>query len=158
MAGGPTPETGSEHSRDVVPELPTMNDLEAAATGNAFQSLHHHRASTDVPNEENTVDDQAPPPSAFHAHHNAQRRRRGSSASRVAIDHFDPEGVLELKRTLTHQSITAKSVHRTNTTQLQHPPSSSGSTASVSTAVGGVDSEKFDLEKLLREMVKRYVS
>lgn len=156
MSGDPSPETASDRSRDVVPELPSSNAMAAAASGTAFHDNYHHHHHTD----HNATDiTHEPEPSTPHGirppHHH---RRRDSSASRVAVDYFDPEGVLELRRTLTQHSATARSIHRTLTAQReQQHPQSSGS--SVSTAVGDSDaSEKFDLEKILREMVKRYVT
>lgn len=155
MSGARTPETTSDREHDVVPELPKTNEIAAAAgTGDAY---HRHRDHSIERVESNSADQQAAAPSAFNArsHHH---KRRGSSASRVAVDHFDPEGVLELKRTLTQQSATARSIHRSPTIQHHAPEPHSSSGSTVSTAVGDSDSpEKFDLEKTLREMVKRYV-
>lgn len=154
MSGDPFPETASDRSRDVVPELPSSDAMAAAASGTAFHDNHHHHHLTDHnPTDISHEPESSTPHGIRPPHHH---RRRDSSASRVAVDYFDPEGVLELRRTLTQQSATARSIHRTLTAQRQHPQSSG---SSVSTAVGDSDaSEKFDLEKILREMVKRYVT
>lgn len=162
MSGGLTSETASERSRDVVPELPTSDAMAAAATGEAFHRHHSTQNNSVDGAREDGVNNEQASPSAFNARaHHRHHRRRDSSASRVAIDHFDPEGVLELKRTLTHQSATARSTHRTSIGHRhQKPKAHNSSGSSFDTAVGDAaeSPEKFDLEKLLRDMVKRCVS
>lgn len=78
--------------------------------------------------------------------------RRSSSASHVPIDYFDPKGMDELRRTYTAQSIAARSVHP------QHPLGqiSDESTPVSETAV--TDQDKFDLEQILKDAVRRYAS
>lgn len=84
-----------------------------------------------------------PPPSHPHG-----RTRRLSSASHVSMDFFDPEGVNELKRTLTRDRKSLKGERSKDIEQ--------GSIQSDDTLP--VQSEgTFDLEKTIRSIIRRYV-
>ncbi|KIK61032.1 hypothetical protein GYMLUDRAFT_166677 [Collybiopsis luxurians FD-317 M1] len=70
------------------------------------------------------------------------RQRRGSTVSRVSVDHFDPEGVRDLQRTLTRLS------QRDGTKQTE--TSSRDSNVTLIPGEG-----PFDLEKALKKMTRR---
>ncbi|KAH8118882.1 ABC-2 type transporter-domain-containing protein [Phellopilus nigrolimitatus] len=129
-----------DRDRDVVPELPAGPAMAAAAIGDAF---HHHGA-----------DDGDEKPAG-----GGLKKRRGSAAnsSRVALDHFDPEGVHELKRTLTQQSAAARSMHSLHPAPVPPLPGQISSAQSTlgSTVVSDAEQEKFDLGKHLKDIVKR---
>lgn len=156
---------------DVVSELPAGPSMEAAAAaGDAFHP-HHSRTSS---KQESPVDERFPgrrrgslssvePTSSVAAMH--PTRRRGSTASRVPIDHFDPEGVTELKRTLSRQSATRSTISMDRIRSPDDPippfpiPHSSAQSTSGSTAIcdpGDPNSGKdFDLESHLRGVVRQ---
>ena len=68
----------------------------------------------------------------------AKQERVPKSASRVSLDHFDPEGVRELSRTLSRSSAQAK-VRSVRSDQTLAPE------------------EPFSLEKILRTALDKYV-
>ena len=154
-----TPASGTETPGDcdTIADLPTRIEMTAAATGEAFhQHPHPHEypgnfqeshQDTNV-SEEPTENDRD------------QLKRRGSSASHVAVDHFDPEGVNELRRTLTQQSgalsITSVGVLPAHE-QPTGMPRSAGESTVVSEFGGGEESEKFDFEQILKDSVRLWV-
>ena len=130
--------------RDVVPELPTSSALAAAAHGEHFH--HHGYQHSPLRDEQRTEDMES-------SDARKEYKRRGSTASRVAVDYFDPEGVHALRRTLTAQSQAARSArsieHRTA------PRSSGESTVVLET--GEQDAGRFDLELFLKDRAQRCV-
>ena len=114
--------------QDDVPELSTGPERMAATNEMSF-----HRAQNSISSDERS---KSPP------------RRRPSNASHVAVDYFDPEGVSELKRTFTRQSATRRPEHIV-------PPPTRGSLHSELTAVSNTQSEKFDFEQHLKDMIRR---
>lgn len=147
--------TNREH--DVVPELPAAPAMAAAAVGDAFHSHAYSQSHSSQP------DHQSPPHSPIDAHPIQQRpsKRRGSNASHVAIDHFDPEGVNELKRTVTQQSAAARSTRSLGQVHEEMPPppkkhgSSSRSTVESTVVSESGGSDKFDFEQHLKDVVRR---
>lgn len=75
------------------------------------------------------------------------RPRRGSSASHVSVDHFDPQGVRELQRTLSMMS----------QQQEGKPPSHAESSSRDSSATLSPVEAPFDFEKALEDSTKRFV-
>lgn len=82
------------------------------------------------------------PPTAFAE---KPRPRRGSSVSHVDLDHFDPAGVQELRRTFTQASATQSNQ---NLEKGVLPSSASELTLAVGNG-------PFDLEKTLRKVVQK---
>lgn len=72
---------------------------------------------------------------------NITKPRSGSVVSRVNVEFFDPAGVQDLRRTLTHKSI-------------QEKPSFSSSVATLTGLTGGDGA--FDFEKTLRHVIRKY--
>lgn len=73
------------------------------------------------------------------------RGRANSSVSRVDVAFFDPAGVQDLRQTLTHQNDGVTADQQLNSEKRS---SSSGTT---------LNEEPFDFEKVLRNVVQRYV-
>lgn len=128
----------AERDRDTVCELPSASQIEAAASGDAFHHHHHH-------SDHNAEDKKYP---GEHQHHNS---------SRVALDHFDPEGVHELKRTITQHSVAARSTRSAGTHAQENVPKPSSDRNSVSenTIVIDTEQEDFDFEQVLKDIVKK---
>ncbi|EJD01729.1 uncharacterized protein FOMMEDRAFT_126887 [Fomitiporia mediterranea MF3/22] len=81
-----------------------------------------------------------------------------TTVSHVAIDHFDPDGVNELKRTLTRQSANVGIAGPTQRACVRKQPSGITHSSSASTVVqetGGLYSEKFNFEQHLRDVVRQ---
>lgn len=165
---------------DVVPELPAGPSMAAASLGDAFHQHRHPRVSIpETPADEQNAkkrrgsqSSQAVSPTSILSPVSSAEekgvpgvqihRRRGSTASRVAIDHFDPEGFNELKRTMTEQSA-HRSMHEVgrSASRMDQPPlpapressiHSAGSTA-VSEAAAVDPAKDFDFERHLRDMM-----
>lgn len=131
-------ETGLFPSSGVVsrqPSDPTLNNVSTTAHP---EHEHQHHSSPHPP----------------HSHPNGLgRSRRLSTASRVSVDFFDPEGVSELKRTLTQDRMSMKA--GLDAEKSKDPER--GSMQSDSSTLP-VDSEgAFDLEKMIRTIIRRYV-
>ena len=122
-----------------MPELPTSTDI----------NTQYH----------NTNAYQISPVGSNEPHRPRGRARGASTASRVAIDYFDPEGVNDLRRTITQQSAAARSTRSGRSASRRRAPSvtgvSEGATSSTSTIAAEEDAEKFDLEKFLKGLVQR---
>lgn len=125
---------------DRVPELPTPSDIAASYGNAAHHNLPHpHSPSIDVdPASER---------------HNIPLTRQLSSGSHVDIGHFDPEGVAQLRRSLSRQS------HNGNPLPFDLSPLGEGerrSANSISTEVTLASPDApFDFEKTLRNVVKK---
>ena len=151
-----TPASGIETpgDRDTIADLPTRTDLTAAAIGEAFHQHSHPLEHSEVPPEspKDTGVSESPVENGRKPH-----KRRGSTASHVAVDHFDPEGVHELRRTLTQQSA-ALSTTSVRFPRIRGKPSGSARSTGESTVVsesgGAGDSEKFDFEQILKDSVR----
>jgi ATP-binding cassette subfamily G (WHITE) protein 2 (SNQ2) len=124
--------------------IPLANISEEASLSRATsfkwsKKADHHDAD---------FDDDAPPTSPKIQ---AKRRnsRRMSTASRVSIDFFDPQGVEGLRRSMTREKQTQPS-----TVPFPAPASSDAS----SDDSFDMDSKDFDLEKWIRQMIQRCVS
>lgn len=116
---------------------PTLN--------NGSRSHYHHAHSSS--DDDLKHDDSHPPPSSPHAGHLA---RRMSRASRVSVDFFDPEGMAQLQRTLTSGQDGSAKVPAPETRR----PESVSSYGSDHTLT--VDPDHFDLEKTIRQLLRRY--
>ncbi|EAU85334.2 ABC transporter [Coprinopsis cinerea okayama7 len=121
--------------------IPLANISEEASLSRATsfkwsKKADHHDAD---------FDDDAPPTSPKIQ---AKRRnsRRMSTASRVSIDFFDPQGVEGLRRSMTREKQTQPS-----TVPFPAPASSDAS----SDDSFDMDSKDFDLEKWIRQMIQR---
>ena len=118
------PAQHEQSAQDQVPESPTSPSVAGAYANAAAQSPHSHHH----------------PPSP-----RLCRKRRPSEARSISVDFFDPEGVRELRREMSHASAV----------QLGMPvPSEDGESVSDHTLQEG----RFDLEKTLRDIMHKYVS
>ena len=121
-------ETTTPAELDGVPELPTADDIAGTLE---YRIAHNH------PHDPQSLDQSGSP---------YKLTRRDSTASHVAIDHFDPEGVLELRRSLSRPA---------------HPvPIRNGNNSfeTGETTLASVDlfsDEKFSLENVLKYGVKK---
>ena len=135
----------SLEGNDKVPELPTASHI-AAAYGAAAIHNAHHRADSDS---------RSAPSSPVVDTHGQPLTRQQSSGSHVDIGHFDPEGVMQLRRTLSRQS----EQQHPHSPHIAHPPTKDEqgrSTRSVSTDTTlASDASPFDFEKTLRHVIKR---
>ncbi len=140
----------SLEGQDNVPELPTPTQI--AAGHNAFHGSpeEQHQRSPSLAHSD--------APAAF-GHPLA---RTHSAASHVDIGHFDPQGVEQLRRTLSRQSQAhAEELRRTRTNRTidekkARAPSPSAS-SDESTLAGPIDGAGFDFEKALRGVIKKCV-
>jgi ATP-binding cassette subfamily G (WHITE) protein 2 (SNQ2) len=132
----PTPLTDIREE-DITAAIPTLPGPTAAANqaNVTFHNLRHH--------EESDVHPISSPPSPIIPR---QRTRRSSSVSRVDIGHFDPQGVDELRRTLSRISANR---------QGDDANKSVISRSDITLAVGD---GPFNFEKCLRDVVKKYAS
>lgn len=87
-----------------------------------------------------------PPVPHVHHHHNANRRH--STASRVSVDFFDPEGMNELRQTLTKDQKSLKQ-------EEERPPTPVSPSSGQSEDTIAADKEGFDLEKMIRKIIRR---
>ncbi|KAH7099818.1 pleiotropic drug resistance ABC transporter [Auriculariales sp. MPI-PUGE-AT-0066] len=78
---------------------------------------------------------------------------RGRSASRVSIDHFDPQGVHALERQMTQESLSAVA-RRPKVPHPQHRSSDSSHTLGSDCGLGD-GSESFDFSRALRGMMRK---
>ncbi|KXN88770.1 Brefeldin A resistance protein [Leucoagaricus sp. SymC.cos] len=117
-----------------------LSDIQEEGSSNAVSRVP---SQPTLLNEDPTQTAELPqyePPTQFPVSHHT-RPRRGSSVSRVDVGFFDPEGVEELRRTLTQESISEKKGSR------------NFSTSDATLAVK--EGELFDLAKALRKIVQR---
>ena len=128
---------------DRVPELPDSIHL-PTAYGNA---AHHNYGQPHSPSRE------SPKGVSFGG---VPMNRRHSSSSYVSIDHFDPEGVAQLRRSLSRQS-----QNRPESLEEEHPShrlSVKRSSNSVATDVTLTSPDgPFDFEKTLRTAIRKCV-
>lgn len=121
-------------------EHPPLADIREEAPSGAVSreasepTLHNHAANHH----------EHPP----HPHH--PRPRRQSTASRVSVDFFDPEGMIEIRRTLTQDR-----AYQEKDEKPRAASTGGSSTDSDNTLAAGGDG--FDLEKTIRQIVRRYV-
>ncbi|TEB24253.1 hypothetical protein FA13DRAFT_1756871 [Coprinellus micaceus] len=116
-----------------------LADIREEASSSGFIS---RQASDPTLNNEKRHHEHEHPP---HAHHHEPLERRTSRASRVSVDFFDPEGMVQLQRTLTGQG-------NKNAARPESPESASSySTGHTLT----VDPDDFDLERMIRSIVRR---
>lgn len=113
-----------EPSSNVVSRAPSQPTLLNADIHQSEEYLHKHSEYPSSP---------------------SSRPRRGSSVSHVDVAFFDPQGVQELRRTLTQQSIQENK---------NRPPGSRGS-LSTDLTLTPKDGEPFDLAKTLRKIVQK---
>ncbi|KAL5529901.1 SNQ2_5 [Sanghuangporus sanghuang] len=142
MSGADVPSASGTQTpleRDILAELPPSSAIASAAIGEHFHHHHHPQSPVRAARSEDEAS----------ADVKKKRRRRDSSASRVAVDYFDPEGVHELKRTLTMQSQAAREAaeHR-----MGAHVSDESTVVSENLAL---DVEKFDLEQFFKEIVQK---
>lgn len=122
----------SLEDNDRVPELPTASEIAEAG-------VHHRHRSNSTGS--------TPPISPVVEPHNPLTRQQ-SAGSHVDIGLFDPEGVMQLRRTLSRQSQQQAHPHHIDT-----DAHSSGSVSTDHTLAS--DSAPFDFEKKLRDVIKR---
>lgn len=80
--------------------------------------------------------------------------RRNSSVSHVSLDYFDPSGVAQLRRTMSHMSA---AVDTNDIPEVPFRKIGSRSTVDTTTTLAAPKgNEPFDLEKTLRTVMKRY--
>ncbi len=125
---------------DRVPELPTSTDI-AAASGNP---PHHNLAHPHSP--------------SIDAHraserHNIPLTRQPSSGSHVDIGRFDPEGVAQLRRSLSRQSNNATPLPF-DLCLLREGERRSAHSVSTEVTLASPDAP-FDFGKTLRKVVKK---
>ncbi|KAI0649902.1 pleiotropic drug resistance ABC transporter [Trametes meyenii] len=132
----------SLEGRDHVPELPTATQI-AAAYGNA--AIHNaHSSHPSSPQEQH-------PHSPITDTHGAPLQRTTSARSHVDIGRFDPEGVEQLRRTMSMQSQHNADLHRTPTRHAEQQSSHSQESEMTLTSSEG----PFDFEKTLRNLLKK---
>ncbi|KAI9065216.1 pleiotropic drug resistance ABC transporter [Trametes sanguinea] len=141
----------SVEGQDNVPELPTATQI-ASAYGNAAM----HNMAHGSPSSAHQPYDSPRPPSAFDNNtFGSPLRRTTSSTSRVDIGHFDPEGVEQLRRTMTAQSQSnADALRRSNTRHGESRSAQTHSGASELTLAGQIEGP-FDFEKALRNVIRK---
>ncbi|KAI0332261.1 pleiotropic drug resistance ABC transporter [Cubamyces sp. BRFM 1775] len=140
----------SLEGQDRVPELPTATHI-AAAYGNAAVHNATHHSSASTPEEEH------PPRSPNIDTHGHPLGRTVSSTSRVDIGRFDPEGVEQLRRTMSMQSQSNADLARCTTRHggdQRSAHSQSRSSEATLTLTHPIDGP-FDFEKALRNVFKR---
>lgn len=82
--------------------------------------------------------------------------RRNSSVSHVSLDFFDPAGVEQLRRTMSHMSA---AVHTSDIPDVPVQKIRSHSTVDTTTTLAAPKGdEPFDLERTLRTVMKRYLA
>ncbi|KAI8989100.1 pleiotropic drug resistance ABC transporter [Trametes punicea] len=130
----------SVEGQDRVPDLPTATQIAAAYGNAAAHNLVH----------------QSPPASPVQQHHafGQPLHRTTSSTSRVDIGRFDPEGVEQLRRTMSMQSQANLDLHRSTTRHEDQRSAHSQSQTSELTLTGPIDGP-FDFEKTLRNVFRR---
>lgn len=144
----------SLEGQDNVPELPTPTQIAAGHTafnGSPEEQHQQHQRSPSLAHSD--------APSAF----GHPLVRTHSAASHVDIGRFDPQGVEQLRRTLSRQSQAhAEELRRTRTNRTvdekksARAPSPSPS-SDESTLAGPIDGAGFDFEKALRGVIKKCV-
>ncbi|OJT05939.1 Brefeldin A resistance protein [Trametes pubescens] len=138
----------SLEGQDNVPELPTPTQIAAGHAAFHGSPEEQHQRSPSLAHSD--------APAAF-GHPLA---RTHSAASHVDIGHFDPQGVEQLRRTLSRQSQAhAEELRRTRTNRTidekkARAPSPSAS-SDESTLAGPIDGAGFDFEKALRGVIKK---
>lgn len=137
MSNARPPTASSE--LDDVPALPPSSALAAAAAGEHFHP-HNHPPILTQSQPEDASGSQTKRP-----------KRRSSSASRVAVDYFDPEGVHELKRSHTIQSQKDRSMEPL-------PGLHSSGRNTPASESGSLDLEKLDLSQFMKDIVQRCVA
>ncbi|KAJ3748437.1 pleiotropic drug resistance ABC transporter [Lentinula detonsa] len=106
-----------------------------------LRDIQEEKPGQITPLEQSETITHSPPMASAHF----QRPRRGSSASRVSVDHFDPQGVRELQRTLSMMSQQQEEKPRSHT-----ETSSRDSSATLSPV-----ETPFDFEKALKDSMKK---
>lgn len=82
--------------------------------------------------------------------------RRNSSVSHVSLDFFDPAGVEQLRRTMSHMSA---AVHTSDIPDVPVQKIRSHSTVDTTTTLAAPKGDgPFDLERTLRTVMKRYLA
>ena len=120
--------TSSAEEKDTVPELPATPSLAGVHANPARHSPHTPYQSPRAPYSDGT-----------------HLERQASHVSSVDVGFFDPSGVDRLRRTLSHMSTEAP----------RKSPGTESVRSTQETAVS--EEEKFDLEKCLREIMRKCV-
>lgn len=121
-------------------EVYPLADIKEEASASGL--ISRQASDPTLNNEKRHYENDHPPPRSPPPHHIS---RRMSRASRVSVDFFDPEGMAQLQRTLTGQDGKIPQVTR------QESVSSFGSDHTLT-----VDPDHFDLEKTIRQIIRRY--
>ena len=140
----------SIEGQDRVPELPTATDIAAAYGGAAIHNPLPQSPATRTPDDEHPPVPRSPSMDTY----GAPLRRTVSSTSRVDIGHFDPEGVEQLRRTMTMQSQSNADLARCTTRHGDQRSSQSRSSEATLTLAHPIEGP-FDFEKALRNVFKR---
>lgn len=150
MAADPA-QLESLEQRDTVPELPTATDIAGAYGQAAIHNLHEER-------RDRGRSGSAPSSPAMPSQNHPLTRQMSSSSrsSRVDIGFFDPEGVEQLRRTLSRQSET-QSPHIAHAGPSGRGEGQSIHSGSTDETLSGSNDGPFDFEKTLRNLIKKYV-
>lgn len=121
-----------------VPQIPGPQGAAHQAAANIHNAVHPHRQ-------------QSHPPAAPAANH---LKRVTSTHSRVSVDYFDPDGVKELRRTMSRQSQQQRERSHSIDPAVRNARRTSSAESESTLAVGDGD---FDFEKTLQKVMRRYV-
>ncbi|CDO77419.1 hypothetical protein BN946_scf184857.g26 [Trametes cinnabarina] len=141
----------SVEGQDNVPELPTATQI-AAAYGNAAVHNITHGSPHSSHEERSPRLTSASPASAY----GSPLRRTTSNASHVEIGHFDPEGVEQLRRTMSRlsQASNGDPLHRSTTRRGDAQNGQTHSEGSDLTLTSPLEGP-FDFEKALRNVFRK---
>lgn len=99
------------------------------------------------------------PPPAGSPRIPGHRTRRGSSASRVSLDFFDPQGLSELRRTLTGERDLRRTLteerDRRALARKEDPEANETSSDDSSEHTVALEGDGFDLEKAIKWVIRR---
>jgi ATP-binding cassette, subfamily G (WHITE), member 2, SNQ2 len=157
-----------------VPQVPGPQGGAKQLNAAVQNFINHHETSSPTLEKAHVTSSpttQHHPPSSTRTPHTMMTRRRNSTASHVDIGHFDPEGVQELRRTMSRMSeqqlgdslARRVSSHHTGVESVPHGQhrrgsDSGGSRGDTEPTLGGEPQEDaFDFQKTLKNYIRRYV-
>ncbi|KAF6764440.1 ABC-2 type transporter-domain-containing protein [Ephemerocybe angulata] len=109
----------------------------------------HNIARHDAQQEQSQPESPRPP----HAQH--PRPRRQSTASRVSVDFFDPEGMAEIRRTLTQDKNKSTDDEKAGKHDEERPRTATTTRSTDSDDTVAADADGFDLEKTIKTIIRR---